>query len=171
MKKVGIDTNILIKLYDQPMLFEYEEAKIFKSKDTIFTNKICIFELSNYIRKKKNIDIESAKKEAKEFIKQHNINPIYNFIPINEIDKFEKESNEKLSKINLYLKCHKPDSIILLSFKKKYINKIISTDEAFRRCAEFLEIKSTNIPSINATISRELRKLFDYKRKNKYRKR
>ncbi|MDO8460255.1 MAG: PIN domain-containing protein [Nanoarchaeota archaeon] len=165
-RRVGLDTNVFIKLYDQPMLFEYEESRIFRFGDLIFTNKICVFELARYIKKKNNIDMEEARKEAKEFIRKHNINVIYDFIPEDEVNKFEKESNEKLKRMRkTYLECHKPDSIIVLSFKKRGINKVISTDEAFRICATFLGMDGASLPSLDAIISRELRKVFDYRKK------
>ena len=169
-RRVGLDTNVFIKLYDQPMLFEYEESRIFRFGDLIFTNKICVFELAKYIKKKRNIDMEEARKDAKEFIRKHSINVIYDFIPEDEVNKFEKESNEKLKQMGKnYLECHKPDSIIILSFKKRGINKVISTDEAFRFCATILGMDGASIPSLDAVISRELRKVFDYRR-NKWRK-
>src|SRR3989344_6905730 len=119
-RRIGLDTNIFIKLYDQPMLFEYEESRIFRFGDLIFTNKICVFELAKYIKKKRNIDMEEARKEAKEFIRRYNLNVIYDFIPEDEVNKFEKESNEKLKQMGkIYLKSHKTDSIILLNFYKK----------------------------------------------------
>ena len=165
-RRVGLDTNIFIKLYEQPMLFEYEESRIFGFEDLIFTNKICVFELAKYIKKKKNIDLGEARKEAKEFIRRHNINVIYDFIPEDEVNTFEKESNEKLKQTGkTYLECHKPDSIIMLSFKKRGINKVISTDEAFRICATFLGMDGTSMPSLDAVISRELREVFDYRKR------
>ena len=165
-RRVGLDTNIFIKLYDQPMLFEHEESRIFRFGDLIFTNKICVFELAKYIKKKRNIDMEEARKEAKEFIRRHNINVIYDFIPEDEVNKFEKESNGKLKQMGkTYLECHKPDSIIVLSFKRRGINKVISTDEAFRICATFLGMDGASMPSLDAVISRELRKVFDYRKK------
>src|SRR3989338_11644122 len=78
-RRVGLDTNVFIKLYDQPMLFEYEESRIFRFGDIIFTNKICVFELAKYIRKKRNIGTEEARKEAKEFMRKYKINVIYDF--------------------------------------------------------------------------------------------
>ena len=125
-----------------------------------------MFELAKYIEKKKNIGMEEARKEAKEFIRKHNINVIHDFIPEDEVNKFEKESNEKLKKIGkIYLECHRPDSIIVLSFKKRGINKVISTDETFRICAIFLGMDGASMPSFDAIISRELRKIFDYRKK------
>lgn len=171
-RRVGLDTNVFIKLYDQPTLFEYEESRIFSFNDLVDTNKICVFELAKYIQKKKKINIEEARKEAKEFIRKHNINVIYDFIPEDEVNKFEKEANEKLKQIDkIYLECHKPDSIILLSFKKKGINKVISTDESFRLCAGFLGIDSKSLPNLDAAVSRALREIMDYRKKNRYKKR
>ena len=66
------------------------------------------------------------------------------------------------------LTCHKPDSIILLAFSKCQINKVISTDEAFREAAKFLNIDGAGLPSLDMVISRELRKIFNYKRKKKH---
>ncbi len=164
-RKVGLDTNILIKLYENPHLFSYEEARIFNRKDVIFIHRLCFKELVKYITKG-GMNENLAKQEARQFLQSHNIKEIYDFVPEGEIKKFEKESNEKLTKLGKnYLKCHIPDSIILLSFKRANINKVISTDEAFRLCATFLEIDSESIPSLDYKISRELRKIFDYKKR------
>ena len=170
-RKVGIDTNILIKLYSQPFLFSYEESRIFNFKDIIFTHAICFRELIKYLMEKDLTEIK-AKEEAKRFLKDHNINLIYPrecFVSEKEVEEFEKESNIELKKFRKdYLKCHKPDSIILLAFKKCRINKIISTDESFRRCAKFMNIDASSIPSLDKAISREFKKIFNYKKKRKY---
>ena len=67
-----------------------------------------------------------------------------------------------------HLKCHRPDSIILLAFKKYNLNKIFSTDKAFRECAKLLGMNSKGLPSLDYTLSRELKKMFDYKKKKKF---
>ncbi len=173
-RRVGIDTNILIKLYDNPFLFSYEEARIFSYQDIIFTHVICKWELIKYLKEKKELDENQAKLEASNFIRNHHINIIYSkecFVPSQEIENFEQQANRKFKEIGRDdLKCHKPDSIILLAFQKMQINKVFSTDEAVRECAQMLGIDGSGIPSLNHAISRELRKLFDYKRKHKKRR-
>ena len=167
-RRVGLDTNILIKLYDNPSLFSYEEARIFNNKDIIFVHPISLFEFIKYLKGKK-LSEEVAKIEANNFLDSHNLEKVRCFIPDDEINKFEKECNEKFQQTAKdYLKCHRPDSIILLAFKKCNVNKVISTDESFRECANFLGIDGSGLPSLDYTISRELRRIFDNKRK--YRK-
>ena len=164
--KVGLDTNVLIKLFDNPTFFNYEEARIFNRRDIMFVHRLCFEELVRHLAKKE-MDETQAEEQAREFLENHNIKEIFHFIPDEEIRKFEKESNEKLKQMNKeHLKCHIPDSIILLAFKKADINKIISTDESFRECAKFLGINSESLPSLDYAISRELRKIFDYKKKH-----
>lgn len=51
-RKVGIDTNILIRIYEQPFLLEYEESRIFNYNDILFVHPITIFELTKFIIKK-----------------------------------------------------------------------------------------------------------------------
>lgn len=164
-RKIGLDTNVLIKLYDSPALFSYEEARIFNRRDVIFTHRLCFLELVKYI-KKKGFDENEANHQARDFLNSHNIKEICYFVPDEEIKKFEQESNEKFKQMNKEnLKCHLPDSIILLSFKKVNINKVISTDESFTWGAKFLGIDEESLPSLDYAISRELRKIFDYKKR------
>ena len=160
-RKVGIDTNILIRIYDQPYLLDREASRIFNFKDFLFTHVICFFEFAKYL-KNKGFNYEEAKHEAKKFLKDNNIKIIYPkkcFIPEKEINSFEEESNRKLNEMGKdYLRCHKPDSIILLAFKKWGINKIYSTDEAFRICSQFLDIDGSGLPSFDKAIRRKLMK-------------
>lgn len=167
-RKIGIDTNILIRIYEQPFLLDNEASRIFNYNDLIFTHAICKWEFIKKL-KKNGLFEEQAKKEASSFLKDNNIKIIYPqdcLISLEKINEFEKESNRKFKEIGKErLKCHKPDSIIILAFHKCGINKILSTDESFREAAKFLGIDSFGLPSINKTISRELYKMFNL---NKY---
>lgn len=169
-RRVGLDTNILIKLYENPALFHYEEARIFNYKDTMFTHSICRWEFIKYL-KEKGMSEEKARTEADNFLQKNNISQIKYFIPDNEIKFFEDESNKKFKDMGKeYLRAHRPDSIILLAFKRANINKVISTDEAFRECAKFLGIDGAGLPSLDYAVSRELRQIFGSKRRYKKRK-
>lgn len=169
-RKVGLDTNILIKLYDNPYLFEYEESRIFRYPNLVFIHVINKYELIEYLVKKGSNE-EEARLKIGSLIREKNIRVIYPkdvFIPEGDILRFEDAVNKRLQEIGKpYLKCHKPDSIILLAFKKVNISRIISTDEAFREGAKFLGIDGGSLPSLNSKISKELRRIFDYKRKYK----
>lgn len=165
-RKIGLDTNILIKLYDTPDLFDYEESRIFNEKDTIFIHRICFYELVKYLCKK-DYSEELAKKEAKEWLNSRNIKGVFTFIPEEEAKKFEDEVNQCFKEKKLDLKCHRPDSFILLSYKKEGINKVISTDESFRESAKFLGIDGEGLPSLNSVISRKLRGFFEYRKHKK----
>ena len=161
-RRVGLDTNILIKLYSQPSLFDYEQARIFNHKDTVFTHKISVWELSQYIIRTKRISEEGARKEAKEFVKSKNIEAIYVPISQEEARNFEREVNQKFqSEGKITLKCHPPDSIILLGFRKRGINKIISDDESFRESAKHLGIDTERLPSLDMQVSKQLRFIFN----------
>lgn len=169
-RKVGLDTNILIKIYDNPYLFEYEESRIFKYPNLIFIHAISKYEFIKYVIAKGFNEVE-ARAKVNSFIRERNINVIYPkdvFVPEAEINSFEIAVNKRLRESGKeYLRCHKPDSIILLAFRKVNVNRVISTDEAFREGAKFLGLDGGNIPSLSSKISGELRKIFDYKRKHK----
>ena len=172
-RKVGIDTNVLIKIYKDPGLFDYEESRIFNYQDLVFTHSICVLELAKFIKKLENIDFERAMMEAKEFVKRHNIIRIFPkdcYVQQEEINKFQKDVNQYFQKNQINSECHPPDSIIVLAFKKCGINRIISTDIGFRESAKFLGIDGTSLPSLNSVISRKLRSLYNNKRK-KFKKR
>jgi predicted nucleic acid-binding protein len=169
-RKVGLDTNILIKLYNNPYLFGHEEARIFNYPNLIFIHVITKYEFIKYIVSG-GFKEEDAKAKVNSFIREHNIQVIYSkdiYIPEEEIRKFEEQVNEKLRGLGReYLNCHKPDSIILLAFKKSNVNKIISTDEVFREGAKILKIDVEGLPSLSSKISKELKKFFDYKKRCK----
>ena len=163
-RKIGLDSNILIKLYEDPYLFDYEEARIFNDKDLIFIHKICLYEFVKYL--KKNLEEDKAKSEAKNWLDSHNISIINIYVPEEELKDFEEESNKRFNELNRKdLKCHRPDSIIVLAYKKAGINKVISTDNSFRETAKFLGIDGEKLPSLDNAISKKLRRLQEGKRK------
>lgn len=166
-RKVGIDANVLIRIYEQPFLLENDAFRIFKSGDIIFTHAICLYEIIKKL-KKKGFNEQEAKVKAKFFLKENNINIIYPnncYIPPEEIKKFEDDCNKKFKEENKDdLKCHCPDSIIILAFYKSNINKIYSTDKSFRESSKLKGIDSNNFPTFNYAINREIRKLYNYKK-------
>jgi predicted nucleic acid-binding protein len=167
-RKIGIDTNILIKLYNQPSLFDYEESRIFDG-NIVYTHAICKYEFIKAL--KKDLGEDKAREEASNFIKEHKIMVIYPkecFISKEEFQLFEQEANKKfIEKGKSGLKCHCPDSIIILAFKKCGINRVISTDLSFRESAILLGMDGSSLPSLDAAISRKLRQAFDYKKSYK----
>ncbi len=95
-RKIGIDTNTLIKIYKFPGLYDYEESRIFNYKEIIFIHSICNYEFIKYLIKEDGLSLENAKKEAKIFLKEHNINRIFSkdcFISESDENKFEKYAN------------------------------------------------------------------------------
>lgn len=161
-RKIGLDTNILIKLYDEPILFAYEQARIFNEEDTIFTHRICRIEFIRWLKNNYKLDDKGAEAESNKFLSEHKINCIGVFIPEKEVYDFESKCNDIFKSQNKpYLKCHAPDSIIVLGFAKEGINKIISTDESFRESAKILGIDGERLPNLNDIIKRQLRKTFD----------
>lgn len=172
-RKVGVDTNVLIKIYKDPGLFDYEEARIFNYNDMIFTHSICVYELAKFIKNLEKIDFEEAKNKAKEFAKNHNIIRIFPkdcYVPQKEIEQFQKDVNQHFKQKGISSQCHFPDSLIVLAFKKCGINKVISIDAGFRESAKFLGLDGSSLPSLNSVISRKLRELYG-SRKKKFRNR
>jgi|GEM_PF-2133290 len=170
-RKVGIDTNVFIKLYQQPYLFDYEQARIFNYSDLIFTHSICRFELIKYLMKEGK-SLEEAKAEANSFIRGKRVNIIFSsdcYITEEDADSFEKYANEEFKKNKQkVLTCHKPDSIILLAFKKCNINKVLSTDESIKEGAKLLGMDGAGLPSLDYIISKKLKGMFDYNYKKEF---
>lgn len=167
-RRIGLDANILIYLYRNPTLFSYEESRIFNEKDIMYTHSICLYEFVKRIMND-GIAEETAKKEALNFLESHNINRVKGFITEEDRIKFEEDANNEFTKRKVDFKCHKPDSIIILAFKRNGINKVISTDSSFRESAKLLGMDAEGIPSMDAVISRKLKELFDYKRNKRKR--
>lgn len=167
-RKVGMDTNIHIKIHEQPILLDHANAHIFKKKDLVYTHATCAWEFANYLVETESIEFDEARNRVKGILKENNIQIVY---PKNvnttkeEIEEFEKESNKKLKEIkDKNLTCHFPDSRILVDFKKFGINKVISTDESFRVCAKFLGMEAESIPSFNKLLAKQMRMIYGYKK-------
>jgi len=167
-RRVGVDTNVFYRIYQQPYLMEGESSKIFSFNDFVYTHIICLHEFKDLIMRDEKISEEDAKVKVKQFLKEKNVRIIYSqqcFINEQERKSFEDDSNKKLRDSGKgYLKCHPPDSIILLAFKKFGINRVLSTDEAVRICASYLKLDSSSIPSFSKATSDELRKIFGKKK-------
>ena len=172
-RKVGLDTNVFIRIFEQPFLLETEASKIFNYSDILYTHAICKWQLIKKLKKKHSED--EAKRIANDFIQGNNINIIYPkdcYITEEEYLSFQKMANEEFKKRGMEdsLKCHPPDSIIILAFKKCNINRIISTDESFRESAKLQGIDGSGLPSFNYLINKQLKKLYGYSRTKKWKR-
>lgn len=67
-RKVGIDTNIFYRIYQQPYLMEGEANKIFSFKDLVYTHIICLHEFKDLIMRDEKISEEDAKTKVKQFL-------------------------------------------------------------------------------------------------------
>ena len=148
-------------------MFAHEQARIFNEEDTIFTHRICRLEFIKWLKNKHNLDDKEAEIESNNFLNEHKIACIGEFIPAKDVSDFEDRCNTIFKNQNKsYLKCHPPDSIIVLGFAKGCINKVISTDESFRESAKILGIDGERLPNLNDIIRRQLKKTFDRKYKH-----
>ena len=137
MTKVGIDSNIVIKLIEEG---GFEENIIFNNEDTRFMHSLCLWEIHDCLSKK-GASEKDAELETEDFIKKHKISLISKDPSKEEIQKFEAKCLAK------GIDCHHPDSSILLAFKAEGIEEAYSEDREFRAASRLLGIKALRFPA------------------------
>ena len=137
MAKVGIDSNIAIKLIEEG---GFEEKIIFNNEDTVFMPPLCLWEINDCLSKKGVIE-KHDESSIEQFTKKHNISLINKDLSKEEIQKFEAKCLAK------GINCHHPDSSIILAFKAEGIEKVYSEDREFRAASRILGIKALRFPA------------------------
>ncbi len=138
--KVGIDTNVFIKLFE-----DSETLNLLKDKGyLLYTNPKCLWEMCKYI---KSMGLKDTNTEGivSRFMERNGIEWTSEEVDIEEIRAFEEECK------NLGINCHYPDSEFVLVFKKEGISIIYSDDHGFRKSAEILGMKACRLKDLELT--------------------
>ena len=137
MNKIGIDSNIIIKLMEAKD--QIEERYIFTKEDAFFMHSLCLWEIHDWLAKK-GMSAKDAELETEDFIKKHKITLINKDHSKEEIAEFEAKCHAK------GIDCHHPDSTIILAFNAEGIEAVYSEDKAFRDACRLLDVKALRFP-------------------------
>jgi predicted nucleic acid-binding protein len=153
-RKVGIDSNTIINVIDNKVLFR-DTLQQLKDEKILFIHEESEKEVPKILIEEYNYSENEAKTEFERFKKEYNIVVVK-----------KNRSNPLLS--SLYEDCkgiHPPDSWILADFKAEGINKVYSGDNKFLEGARILGMDATKTLSLDAELKKQLRNMFKVRRK------
>lgn len=159
VRKVGLDSNVLINLVSNAEFYAHHLEKIFNEKDLFFVHKRCVKETIDKLIEKKGYSEEEAKKSVNAFLKTYNIEIIE---PDFGNDTLLNEMREKCKQHNIEF--HIPDCWIIADFKKYGINKVYSTNNHFLDACKLFGIDAVKFPTFERELKNQLKKMFSRKK-------
>ncbi len=155
LRKMGLDSSVIIDLIANQELFSYREEKIFSEEELFVTHRRCIKEIKNWLVEKRNYSEEAAVHEVMGFLNDHHIGIIEVNLSNNEL--LERMKRECASK---NIEFHIPDSWIIADFKAAGVNKTYSTNNHFLDACRLFGIDAKKFPTIQREIENQMRDLF-----------
>jgi len=164
LRKIGLDSSVIIDLIANKELFSYREEKIFSEEGLFVTHRRCIKEIKDWLVEKGGYNEEAAINEVIKFCKDHNIEIIEVNVSNKELlERIKKECAEK------NIEFHVPDSWIIADFKAAGVNKVYSTNNHFLDACRLFEMEAKKFPTIQREIENQMRDLFKQKWSKKQR--
>lgn len=159
IRKVGLDSNVLISLITNADFFAYHLKKIFNEEDLFFTHRRCVKETVGKLTEKEGYNEEEARKAVNTFLKNYHIEIIE---PNFDNDALLNEMREECKKRGIEF--HIPDCWIIADFKKHGVNKVYSTNNHFLDACKLFGIDAVKFPTFEKELKNQLKKMFSYKK-------
>ncbi|MBI2146431.1 hypothetical protein HYU22_03760 [Candidatus Woesearchaeota archaeon] len=158
LRKIGLDSSVVIDLIANKELFSYREEKIFSEEGLFVTHRRCIKEIKDWLIEKGGYSEEAAINEVLKFCKDHNIEIIEVNVSNTELlERMKKECAERS------IEFHVPDSWIIADFKAAGVNKVYSTNNHFLDACRLFGMEAKKFPTIQREIENQMRELFKQK--------
>ncbi|MFH0860514.1 MAG: PIN domain-containing protein [Candidatus Altiarchaeota archaeon] len=163
-RRIGLDTNILVDLIENPRFFSNEGDQILG--DTAFVHRISLEpdKEATHILQKKGRSLKEATQELTEFLKNNKIQVI-------ERDSTNRETVRELFNLckKNNIEMHPPDCYIIADFKKERINLVYSTNNHFKQACKLMGMGVGEFPTMDKKIKDFFRQT--YGRRSKTRRR
>lgn len=158
LRKVGLDSSVIIDLIANKELFSYREEKVFSEEGLFVTHRRCVKEIKDWLVEKGNYSEEAAAEEVMKFFKDHNIEIVeVNLANKELLEQMKKECAEK------NIEFHIPDSWIIADFKAASVNKVYSTNNHFLDACRLFGMDARKFPTVQREIESQMRDLFRQK--------
>ncbi len=155
VRKVGLDSGMLISLVDNAILFSEYILKIDEEEGLLFTHEICIEEAIDVLPRDYKWTEENARKAVQKFLQEHNI----------EIIPRARTNSETVRE--MFKKCkaamiefHPPDCFIIADFYKNGINKVYSNNNHFLDACRLFGMDTSKLKTEDKEIERQIEKIF-----------
>lgn len=155
LRKIGLDSSVIIDLIANKELFSYREEKIFSEEGLFVTHRRCLKEVKDWLIEKRNYSEEAAARDVMAFLNDHRIE----IVEVNLAnEELLKEMNRKCAARNIEF--HVPDSWIIADFKAAGINKVHSTNNHFLDACRLFGLEAEKFPTVQREIESQMRELF-----------
>ncbi len=155
IRKVGLDSGMLISLVDNKTLFSEYLLKIDEEDGLLFTHAICTEEAVEVLARNYKYDREKGMQEVQKFLSEHQIYVIPR-------DRLNGETVRWM-----FRKCkeariefHPPDCFIIADFYKNGINKIYSNNNHFLEACQLFGMDIVKLTTTEKEIEKKLKDLF-----------
>lgn len=164
LRKIGLDSSVIIDLIANKELFSYREEKIFSEEGLFVTHRRCLKEIKDWLVEKRSYSEEAAAQEVMTFIQNHNIEVIEpNLSNETLLKQMERECTAK------NIGFHIPDSWIIADFKAAGVNKVHSTNNHFLDACRLFGMEAEKFPTVQREIENQMREIFKTKFSRKQR--
>ncbi len=164
MRRIGLDSSVVIDLIANKELFSYREEKVFSEEGLFVTHRRCIKEIRDWLVEKGGYNEEAATNEVLEFCKDHHLEIIE--VNVSNKELLERMKNECAAK---NIEFHVPDSWIIADFKAAGVNKVYSTNNHFLDACRLFGMEAKKFPTVQREIENQMRELFKQKFSKKQR--
>ena len=155
LRKVGLDSSVIIDLIANKELFASREDLIFSEEGLFVTHRRCVKEIKDWLMEKRSYTEEVAVHEVMKFLNEH-------YVEIVEVNLSNKSLLEKmkLACAERNIEFHVPDSWIIADFKAAGINKVYSTNNHFLDACRLFNMEAKKFPTVQKEIEYQLQELF-----------
>lgn len=158
LRKIGLDSSVIIDLIANKELFSYREERIFSEEGLFVTHRRCVREIKDWLIEKRDYNEESSTEAVTKFLRDHNIEIVeVNMSNKELLEQMKKECDEK------NIEFHIPDSWIIADFKAARVNKVYSTNNHFLDTCRLFGMEAKKFPTVQKEIENQMRELFRQK--------
>lgn len=160
LRKVGLDSGMLIRLIDNPALFASYHLQIDEEEGLLFTHAICIEETQTVLTLDFGYEQSKAKEAVERFIKEHHIEIIPRDRGNSDIVGWMFRECKKSGIV-----FHPPDCFIIADFYKNKINKVYSGNNHFLEACNLFGMDTQKLKTEDKQIQDQLRELIKHRRR------
>ncbi len=158
LRKIGLDSSVIIDLIANKELFSYREEKIFSEEGLFVTHRRCVKEMRDWLVEKRSYSKEAATQEVIVFLRNHHIEIVeVNLSNDTLLEQMKKECAAK------NIEFHIPDSWIIADFKAAGVNKVYSTNNHFLDACRLFGVEAKKFPTLQREIENQMKELFRHK--------
>ena len=155
IRKVGLDSGMLISLVANKTLFSEYLLKIDEEDGLLFTHEICVEEAVEVLFRDYKYEKEKAKQDVQKFLNEHKIS----IIPKNTLNAETVQGMFRKCK-QASIEFHPPDCFIIADFYKSGINKIYSNNNHFLEACQLFGMDIIKLTTTEKEIDKKLKELF-----------